>query len=113
MRTISSKRVYIYQKRSGKKPLLEWLLAFDRITQMRIDSRIKQCLTGNLGDHKRLKNGISELRMRFGAGYRIYFRETDHDILLLCGGDKATQQKDIELALKYSNDSVKEDYYEI
>ena len=113
MRKIVNRRIYIYQKKNGKKPVIEWLRTLDKLTQSRIENRIEQCADGNLGDYKRLKNGISELRLYFGPGYRIYFRESDFAIFLLCGGDKSTQQRDIELAQKYSNDSIKEDFYEI
>jgi putative addiction module killer protein len=60
---------------------------------------------GNLGDHKFIGDGIYELRLAFGAGYRIYYGvEGDALMLLLCGGDKSTQRKDIKKASMYLKD---------
>ena len=54
---------------------------------------------GNFGDHKGVGEGIFELRLFFGPGYRVYFAEDgDTIVLLLCGGDKSSQSRDIELA---------------
>ena len=56
-------------------------------------------LENNFGDHKKLDSEISELRLKFGSGYRIYYTEIDNIIVLLInGGDKSTQIKDIEKA---------------
>jgi len=57
---------------------------------------------GNLGDCKPVGDGVSELRLAFGSGYRIYFAEKDNIIvILLCAGDKGSQQKDIKAAKMY------------
>jgi putative addiction module killer protein len=62
-------------------------------------------LLGNLGDHRVLDAGLFELRLDFGPGYRVYCGEVgDRIVLLLCGGDKATQQKDIRKARQCWND---------
>jgi putative addiction module killer protein len=67
--------------------------------KMRISARLKRVETGNFGDAKPVGGGISELRVQFGAGYRLYFKQADKTIiLLLCGGDKPTQEKDIAAA---------------
>ena len=56
-------------------------------------------LENNFGDHKKIDNEISELRFNFGSGYRIYYTEVDNIIVLLInGGDKSTQNKDIQKA---------------
>ena len=56
-------------------------------------------LENNFGDHKKIDNEISELRLKFGSGYRIYYTEIDNIIILIMnGGDKSTQSKDIEKA---------------
>ena len=67
-----------------------------------IDLRIRRIMTtGNLGDHKTLKDGICELRITSGPGYRIYFaKRGDVIVLLLNAGDKSSQQRDIEKAKK-------------
>jgi len=61
--------------------------------------RIKRMQEGNFGDHKSLGQNLSELRITIGAGYRVYYtQEGDEIIILLIGGDKSTQSKDIEKA---------------
>ena len=113
MRKIVARRVYVYRRSNGREPFYEWLASLDKVPMNRVERRIRQCYAGNLGDYKKLQNRLCELKMPFGACYRVYFIESNNDILILCGGSKATQQKDIELAMKYHNESVKEDYYEI
>ena len=66
----------------------------------RIDTRIKRLAMGNPGDNRFLGD-ISELRIDYGPGYRVYFKDTGREIIiLLCGGDKSTQSRDIKLARK-------------
>ena len=78
----------------------EWLSGLaDQKAQAKIASRIERLGLGNSGDVKPVGEGISEMRVPYGPGYRIYFKQTDKTIvLLLCGGDKSTQQKDIKRA---------------
>lgn len=67
--------------------------------------RVDRLAHGNPGDAKPVGSGISELRINYGPGYRVYFRqEGQRLILLLCGGDKSTQQRDIELAHRIAQD---------
>ena len=71
----------------------------DTRAKIRIDIRIKRLALGNPGDVKPVGEGISELRIDYGPGYRVYFKDTGKEIIvLLCGGDKRTQSKDIEQA---------------
>ena len=73
----------------------------DRQARVRIDARISRLLLGNAGDAKSVGSGVSELRIDYGPGYRVYFsRKGKTIILLLCGGDKRTQQADIERAIE-------------
>lgn len=66
----------------------------------RIQARLRRVELGNLGDYKAINSDVAELRFFFGAGYRIYFTQQDGEIIiLLAGGDKATQTKDINKAL--------------
>lgn len=59
-------------------------------------------MLGNLGDYRSVGDGVFELRIKYGSGYRIYFGQIGLTIvLLLCGGDKSTQEKDIRLAKEY------------
>lgn len=67
--------------------------------QLRIGARIRRVSLGNLGDVKSVGEGVSELRITYGPGYRVYFtRRGDMVIILLAGGDKSTQRRDIERA---------------
>ena len=83
-----------------------WYLSIrDRTTRGRITARVLRLKVGNFGDAKAVGSGVHELRMTFGPGYRIYFtRRGVRIILLLCGGDKGSQQRDIarakQIALK-------------
>jgi putative addiction module killer protein len=65
----------------------------------RIQARVQRLAMGNPGKHRVLKSGVSELKIDVGPGYRVYFtQQQDIVIILLCGGDKSSQAKDIELA---------------
>ena len=71
----------------------------------RIADRIDRLAVGNPGDVAPVGDGISELRLHFGAGYRIYYTQRGEVlILLLCGGDKSTQRRDIETAKKLARE---------
>lgn len=67
----------------------------------RILARIGRLAGGNPGDVKRIREGISEMRIDYGPGYRVYFKKRGRElIILLAGGDKSTQARDIEAALR-------------
>ncbi len=71
----------------------------DMQAKARIVSRIRNATLGHLGDVKPVGDGVSEMRIHVGAGYRIYFSQRGEQIiLLLCGGDKSSQSRDIERA---------------
>jgi len=78
----------------------EWFESLkDKRTKAKIDVRIRRVSLGNFGDVRPVGKGVSELRIDYGPGYRVYF--TQHGnilVILLCGGDKSTQGKDIQLA---------------
>ncbi|WP_121258883.1 type II toxin-antitoxin system RelE/ParE family toxin [Nocardioides ferulae] len=78
----------------------KWLRKLkDRAGRLRILERIDRLANGNPGDVKRVGQGISELRLTYGPGYRVYYlQDGDTLILLLVGGDKSTQQNDISKA---------------
>ncbi len=72
------------------------------MVRARIQNRLRRLEQGNYGDWKSVGQGIRELRLPFGSGYRIYFGEhKDQLIILLIGGDKSTQSKDIKNAQDY------------
>ena len=88
---------------NGKIPIDDWIYSLkDESTIARINKRLNRLLSGQYGDYKRIDNELSELRFKFGSGYRLYFHETNSIvILLLCGGDKSTQSRDIKKAKEY------------
>lgn len=89
-----------YQREDGREPLSEWLNGLrDKVAQARIRVRLRQVQAGNLGDCEPVGEGVHELRIHVGAGYRVYFgRHRKAVLLLLCGGDKRTQAADIQRA---------------
>ena len=97
------REIRVYQTSSGREPFNEWLISIRDIeTQARIRARLERLEDGNLGDYQSVGEGVFELRIPFGAGYRIYFGQIDNTIiLLLCGGDKSSQRRDIERAKTY------------
>lgn len=78
-----------------------WFVALrDRQAKARIQVRIDRLGLGNPGQHRALTAGVSEMKIDYGAGYRVYYlKQGDVLVVLLCGGDKRTQRKDIESAV--------------
>ena len=73
----------------------------DKRARARINARIRRLSLGNPGDVKAVGEGVSELRIDYGPGYRVYFLQRGREVvILLAGGDKRTQQKDIQTALE-------------
>ena len=95
-----------YIDSTGKDVLFEWQRKLrDSIAKMSIDRRIYRLGKGNFGDHKFCRDGVWELRVDVGAGYRVYYAvEGNAIILLLCAGDKRTQDADISRASDYWQD---------
>ena len=79
---------------------IDWLTALRDVQALaRIAKRIDRIAQGNFGDAKSVGDGVSELRFTFGPGYRVYYtRRGDVVVILLCGGDKGSQERDIERA---------------
>ena len=91
-----------YVTPDGKSPYREWLNSLDNQAKARIQARIFRFELGNLGDHKSVGKGVWEARIQFGPGYRVYFGKAEgRIILLLFGGDKSTQRRDIKKAQTY------------
>ncbi len=95
-----------YITKDGKSPYADWLNGLkDNRTQAKIIMQVDKMEIGLFGDVKPVGDGLSELRIHYGPGYRIYFGKESRQIyLLLCGGDKSTQSKDIKKAKEYWND---------
>jgi putative addiction module killer protein len=79
----------------------DWINALkDREARARIQVRVDRLVHGNPGQHRNLTDGVSELKIDFGPGYRVYFTERAGEVIvLLAGGDKSTQQQDIRTAI--------------
>lgn len=80
---------------------LAWINALkDRTTRARIQVRIDRLVHGNPGQHRNLTDGLSELKIDVGPGYRVYYTVRNGElIILLAGGDKTSQQRDIKTAM--------------
>jgi putative addiction module killer protein len=89
--------VVLYVTEDDDCPFELWLdVLRDRQARARIKKRLDRVSLGNLGDFKPVGEGVLELRIDYGPGYRVYFAQADTTIvLLLCGGDKSTQDQDI------------------
>jgi putative addiction module killer protein len=98
--------VRLYRTTDGRSPLAEWLDSMrNQTARSRIVARIDRLGAGLVGDWKSIGGGIRELRIDYGAGYRVYYaNDSVTVVLLLCGGDKRTQTRDIEKAHEYWKD---------
>jgi putative addiction module killer protein len=100
------REIEVYQTEDGKKPFLKWL---DSLKDVRARAKIRvgidRISLGNLGNCKAIGSGVSELKIDFGPGYRVYFGQiANRLVILLCGGVKSTQAKDIQKAKSYWED---------
>ena len=89
-----------YRDENGRSPFIEWITTLrDKIAKTRIAARLRQIESSNFGDAKPVGEGVTELRIDVGAGYRVYCgRRGLSWVILLCGGDKSSQSKDIARA---------------
>jgi putative addiction module killer protein len=96
-------KVLYFKTEYGTAPFTEWLTKLkDRKGRATILARINRLKLGNFGDCKPVGDGVYELRIDFGAGYRVYYAKSGNEIvLILCGGIKKTQQSDIDKAKEY------------
>jgi putative addiction module killer protein len=95
-----------YLTSNGKSPFADWLTSLKDVkARAIIRVRLDRASLGNLGDCKSVGGGVQELRIDFGPGYRVYLgQEGEVLILLLCGGTKKSQFKDIQKAKDYWQD---------
>ena len=92
-----------YQLEDESTPVTEWLRNLrDLRARAQIEVRLRRVSAGNFGDCKSVGEGVSELRVDIGSGYRVYFGKHGQAlVILLCGGDKTSQQPDITCAKTY------------
>lgn len=92
-----------YLLKNGTDPFEKWLKELNDIkARAKINVKIERLSIGNFNSSKPLGDGISELKINYGPGYRVYYGQSGKlVILLLCGGNKSTQQKDIATAKEY------------
>ncbi|MBE7703826.1 MAG: type II toxin-antitoxin system RelE/ParE family toxin [Cyanobacteria bacterium SIG28] len=102
------KEIIYYYTSDGKCPYKEWRNNLDLSIRLRINKRVEKLQDGLYGDHKPLqKSKLSELRMDFGKGYRIYYYDLETTIVLfIAGSDKKDQKKVIQQANKYFEDYI-------
>ena len=95
-----------YLSRAGKDVFDDWLSRLaDTRAQEKIAARINRLAAGNFGDSKLLGQGLCELRIDWGPGYRVYYAMVDKVcVLLLCGGDKRRQSSDVNRAIEFLKD---------
>lgn len=101
-KAVTPKTIIVYQDESGNEPYTNWFNSLrDEKGKSRIDARLRRLEHGLYGDCEPVGEGVLELRMFFGPGYRVYFGEDDEHIVILCGGDKNSQKQDIKAAKEY------------
>jgi putative addiction module killer protein len=95
--------VSIYRTPAGRVPYLDWFQALrDQRAKQKIQARLARVRLGNLGHTRAVGQGVLELKIDYGPGFRVYFGQDGPNlIILLCGGDKSTQDADIQQAKAY------------
>ena len=106
MNVVQEYSIEIYQTEAGRQPFIEWLEGLKAVSTSRlVRARIERIQSGNLGDHRELGGGLFEFRIFHGPGYRIYFgKEGQRLILLLTGGSKGSQSRNIAKARAFLED---------
>ena len=100
--TGEEREVLYYRLRSGECPFRDWREGLTQAeTKAAVDARIARLRAGNPGDTRPIGGGASESRIDFGPGFRIYYGVSGSQVILLCGGDKATQRRDIKRARSF------------
>jgi putative addiction module killer protein len=106
---VEPREIRNYLRADNRIPFEEWFISLkDSKTKKKIQIRLDRLQLGNFGDCKSVGEGVFELRIDYGPGYRVYFGQIGLTIvLLLCGGDKSTQEQDIKEAQTYWRDYEK------
>lgn len=95
----------LYVTEDGTAPFEDWFDSLDTAAALKVRTALARIETGNLGDVKPVGQGVSERRILFGPGYRVYFGQDGNTlVILLCGGTKKRQSKDIEQAKRHWDD---------
>lgn len=95
----------VYVAEEGKAPFDDWFNKLDTAAALKVRTALAQIETGNIGDVKPVGQDVSERRITFGPGYRVYFgQDGDTLVILLCGGTKKRLSKDIEQAKELWDD---------
>ncbi|WP_293352118.1 MULTISPECIES: type II toxin-antitoxin system RelE/ParE family toxin [unclassified Microcoleus] len=100
---VQPREIRRYITSDGRNPFAEWLSSLRNLKAVvKIEQRLDRVRLGNLGNSKPVGEGVWELKIDFGPGYRVYFGQVGSTIvLILCGGDKSTQEQDIRKAYEY------------
>lgn len=94
-----------YIDANGKAPYERWFKTIKHLPAgKKVAIRLERAEDGNLGDHRSVGEGVWEMRIDFGEGYRVYYGEDDDQLILLTGGTKATQDGNIATAKTYWRD---------
>lgn len=100
------RRSFIYKTASGRESYKDYLDSLkDRWGAAKIRARVLRAEMGNLGSHRSVGHGVVEMKINFGPGYRVYVGLQGQELMvLLCAGNKGSQQRDIAKAISYWND---------
>lgn len=103
---VQPREIRRYITDDGRIPFADWIDSLrDRKAQIIIRKRLDRISQGNLGDYRFVGEGVCEFKINYGPGYRVYFGQIGSTILLLLiGGDKSTQERDIRQAIEYWKD---------
>lgn len=103
------KTIVYYYTQDGECPYLKWFNNLDNSIKVRIEKQVRKVIEGNYADHKPLQNSeLSEIRMNFGKGYRIYYYDLNSVLVLFVGGSEKKDQKQIiNKCNSYFNDFIR------
>jgi len=103
---VTQRKRRTYRTEEGVEPFLNWMRSVRRLPDVfsRVLLRLDRAEQGNFGDHSAVGQGVIELRIDFGPGYRVYLGIDGGEIILLWGGTKKTQRDDIETARRFWRD---------
>ena len=99
---VTPKEILIYETDEGRVPFSDWMDRQSPLVNGIVMARLERVELGNLGDHRGVGEGVFELRIDVGPGYRVYFgKDGERLVILLIAGTKKTQRRDIETAKRY------------